>query len=171
MAGREGQDGVTHADEVFRLAGEGDTASPDFSVIEGTNADGIPGGNQLLLFSVPKNQGEFRIQGLKHFHAVFPVEGKQDFTVAFAFDIVGFHEPGPQGTETVQLTVADHIVVIQPEGLHAFFMEAHDGQTVETEETAGNIHHAAHIRTTGDGPVKTGFSQVPGKTGTVKTED
>ena len=171
VAGREGKNLIAHADQVFRLAGEGHTAAANLSVIERTDTDGIPCSNQFLLFAIPEDQGELRIQGFEHFHAIFPVEGKQDFTVTFAFQVIGFHETGPQGTEAVQLAVADHIVVVQPEGLHTFLVQAHDGQTVKTKDAAGDIHQAAHIRTTGDGPVKTGFDQVPGKTGTGHAEN
>ena len=171
VSGREGKDCIAHTDQVFRLAGKSHAASPDFTVIEGTDTDGIPGGDQFLLFVIPEDQGKLRVQGFEHFHTVFPIKGKQDLTVAFAFNIVGFHEAGPQGTEAVKLAVADHVVIIQPERLHTFLVQAHDGQTVKTENAAGNIHHAAHIRTAGDGPVKTGFDQVPGKPGTCHAED
>jgi hypothetical protein len=50
-------------------------------------------------------------------------------------------------------------------------MQAHDREAVETQNASGNIHHPAHIRSAGDGTVKTGFDQIPGKAGAGQSEN
>ena len=73
MAGREGKDRFAQAHKVLGLAGEGPSAVLQPSVIQGPDADGIAGGDDLVLFPVIEDQGELCVQGLEHLDAVFMI--------------------------------------------------------------------------------------------------
>ena len=165
MPGREGQDLIAKADEVFRLAGKGPLAAGKAPVVQGPYADGVAGGDQLVFPAVIQDEREFRIQGFEHFHPVFMIEGEQNLAVGLAPDRIGLHEPLAQGTEAVELTVADHHVIAETEGLHAALVQAHDGQAVEAQVSAGIVLRAvgletAHVRAAGDRAVETRLKQV-----------
>ena len=155
MSGREGEYLPAETHQVLGLAGEDDGAFPVVAVEQGTDADGIPGGDELPLLSVVDHHGELRVQLGEHVQPVFPVEGKDDLAVRAALKLIPVVlQLFFQGAEQVELSVADAHVLPQMEGLHALLMEAHDGKPVEAEAAFPRRFDAGHIRSPGEGAVK-----------------
>ena len=78
---RERQNAVAQAHQVLRLAGEDDLAALQIAIVQRADADGVPGGNQLLLCAVIDDQGKLRIQHAEHVGAVLPVQRQQQLAV------------------------------------------------------------------------------------------
>ena len=70
---REGQDPVAQAHQVLGLAGKDGRAVPVVAIVQRPDADGVPGGNELL--AVIQDQGKFRVQVLEHLHALLLIQG------------------------------------------------------------------------------------------------
>ena len=141
MTGRKGEDPLTKPDKVLRFAGKGEAAVGETAVIERPDADGIPGCDELVSFTVIENQGELRIQHPEHLQPVFPVERQEQLAVGIALKHVALcFQLQLLLPPAVELTVTDDLVLPQGEGLHPFIVQAHDRETMETEETfAGGL--------------------------------
>ena len=157
VAGWEGQDLPAQAHQVLGLAGEGPFPVREAPVVQGPDADGVPGSDELPLGPVPQDQGELRVQRFEHLHAVFVVEGQQYLAVGLALKIVFRQQPLPKGPKAVKLPVAHHRVLVEAEGLHAPLVEAHDGQAVEAQIAAGDLFEPAHVRPPGRRALKAGL--------------
>ena len=81
------------------------------------------------------------------------------------------HEPLPQGTEAVQLAVADDCVLSEMKGLHTALVQSHDCQAVEAQHAAGDLLQPGHVRAPGDCAVKAGLQQIPGNPGAGQSEN
>ena len=168
---RKGDDPGDQAHQVLGLAGEHDGAALQIAVKQRTDADGIAGGDELVLFAIVEDQRKFSVQHAEHLHAVFVVEGQQDLAVGFALQSVFVHHARANRAKAVDFAVAHHGVFAHDEGLHARLVEAHDGQAVEAEIAGLGFQNAAHVRAAGDGPVKVGLKNL-GRDGLVlKTHD
>ena len=159
---REGTDLLAQAHQVLGLAGEDDASRPVIPVKQGTDADGVPGGDEGIRPPVVEDQGEFRVQPGEHLQAVLPVEGQQNLAVAAALKRVAPLLKLPlQRPEAVDFPVAHQIVPAQPEGLHPLRGQAHDGQPVEAEPPCWGFHNAGHIRPPGFRARKEGMKLLP----------
>ena len=144
---REGADLLHPAHQVFGLAGEGDVSALGIAVEEGPDADGVPGSDDLAGLGVADKAGKFCVQMAEHLHAVLPVEGQEDLTVAAAAEGVAqilqlfFHL-----AEAVQLAVAQRPAAVPGKGLHAVVGKTHNGQAVEAQQAEGGLHHPAVVR-------------------------
>ena len=146
-ARREGQDLAAKAHQVLGLAGKDDDALFVVAIVQGTDADGVPGGDKLPGLSIVKDAGELRVQHGEQGRAILPVEGQQDFAVAAALEGVAlFFQGGPHGLKAVQLPVAHRIAAVQLKGLHPRRGQPHDGQPVEGQYAPAHIHNPAVIR-------------------------
>ena len=154
---REGADPLTQPHQVFRFAGKDDGAGAVIAVVQGPDADGIPGCDELIPLGIVDDEGELRVQLGEHLQAVLPVQRKQDLTVAAAAEGVAFFRQLPlQGAEAVDLAVADHIVPVQLKGLHPRLRQAHDGQPVKAQPAGRRLEDLRHVRSPGPGSVKEG---------------
>ena len=120
MSRREGQDLFRKSHQVFRFAGEDHDAPGVIAVIERTDADGIPGGDELAGPAVVEDAGELRVQHGEHIGPVFEIEGQKDLAVAVRLKDVPF----PPQTfallfKSVKLAVADDVATVKRKGLHA----------------------------------------------------
>ena len=147
VARREGQDSVRQPPQVFRLAGKEDLAAGAVAVVQGPDADGVPGGDEAVCARVIEDEGEFRVQLTEHPHAVLPPQGQEQLTVGPAGEHVplGF-QLSFQGAEPIELPVADHGATVRGgEGLHPRGVDAHDRQAVEEERTGRCFQGAAVV--------------------------
>ena len=157
MSRREGADLPAQPHQVLRLAGKDDGAGAIIAVVQGPDADGVPGGDEIVLFGVVDDEGELCVQLGEHVQAVLFVQGQQDLAVAAALELVAFFRQLPlQGAEAVDLAVADHVAAVQRKGLHARLCQAHDGQPVEAQPAGRGLDDPGHVRPPGAGPVKEG---------------
>ena len=155
MAGREGQDLGAEAHQVLRLAGEGDGAVGEEAVIQGTDADGIAGGNQAVLFAVIQDHSKLRIQHPKHVEPVFLVQGQKQLAVGIADEGIAFADQFVfLISPAVKLAIADDLVLPPGKRLHSAHVEPHDGKTVEAEEPVPGLLDPGIIRSARFGPVK-----------------
>ena len=81
VSGREGDDALREADQVFGFAGEHDFAAGQIAVKQRTDADGIAGRDQSAGAAVIEHHGELGVQHAEHFKAVFAVERQQNLAV------------------------------------------------------------------------------------------
>ena len=157
VARREGADLLAQPHQVLRLAGKDDGAVPVIAVVQGPDADGVPGGDEVVLLGVVNDEGKLRVQLGEHVQTVLLVQGQQDLAVAAALELIAFLRQLPlQGAEAVDLAVADHVVAVQLKGLHARLCQSHDGQPVEAQPAGRRLDDAGHVRPPGTGPVKEG---------------
>ena len=171
-ARRERQDFFAQPYQVLRLAGEGDVPVFQIPIVQRADADRVARGDQLVLLAVVEDQRELRVQRLEHLHAVFPVQRQQDLAVRSASDGEALvDQPLPERPEAVQLAVADHVVFLHPERLHALRGQAHDGQPVKAQVSAGDLHEPAHVRAAGDRAVETRFQFLGGDRLAVNAEN
>ena len=119
MPRREGEHMLREADEVFRLARNGDAAIRQVAVKQRADADGIARGDEVPGLPVIDHKRKFRIQLFEHGKAVFPVQRQQDLAVGFALERVFLLQLFAHRAEAVQLAVADHPILPEEEGLHA----------------------------------------------------
>ena len=172
VARGEGKDLAAQTHQVFRLAGEHDGAGAVVAVVQGADADGVPGGHQGAGGAVVEHQSELRVQPGEHLQTVLPPQGQQDFAVAAAAEGVALFLQLPlQGPEAVELAVAHHIVAVQLEGLHARLGQPHDGQTVEAEIPGGGLHDPGHVGAPGERAVKAGADLLRSQRLAGKTHD
>ena len=156
VSGREGADlPLCQSDEVFGFAGKEDRAVGEVPVIEGADADGVARGDVLVLLPVVEHEGKLGVEHGEHLGPVFAVKGEQDLAVAVRREgIAELLETALEGTETVDLAVADELILAHGKGLHARRVQAHDGQAVEGHVTGRGALDAAHIRPARDGAIK-----------------
>ena len=156
VSGREGHDLAHQPHQVLGFAGKDDDAMGVVAIVQGTNADGVTGGDVALGVSIVEDQGKLRIQTAEHICAVLLIHGQQNLTVGLADEGVfaRLHQLLFQAGEAINFAVADHIAAVQLEGLHPFRMQTHDGQTVETQQPLAGVNDPAVIGTAGDGAVK-----------------
>ena len=139
MSGREGENLPHQPQQVFRLTGEHNGARGVVAIVQGPDTDGIPGGDELLFFSVIEDAGVFRVQHVEHFHAIFPIKGQQHFAVAVAPEGVGILQLLTEFLEAVDFAVAHHGTGAQGKGLHSFRVQTHNGQTVKAQNALTNL--------------------------------
>ena len=157
-SGREWQNSLSEAHQIFRLAGKNDHSLGIVSIIERTDADRVPRRDEFSGITVKKDQCEFRVHSFEHFCSVFKIQRKDDLTVAAALERIPlFPQHFPLFFESVKFTVADHITAVQLKGLHAFRVQAHDLQPVESQQAFAGIHDPAVIRSPGFCPSETFF--------------
>ena len=155
MPWREGADLLAEADKVLGFTGEHDAAVIQIAVEQGTDADGVPCGDEGVRLVVVDNHGELGIQLGKHRKAVFPVQRQNDLAVAATLERVALLRQLPlQGTETVQFPIAHHHIAVQLKGLHTSLGQAHDGQPMKAQPAGAGVHDPGHIRPSGEGPVE-----------------
>ena len=143
---REGHDLVRQAQQVFGFAGKDDRPLAVIPVVEGADADGVPGGDELVRGAVIEDAGEFRVQQGEHVRAVFLVHGEQDLAVGGAVkDVALFCQLLFERFKAVDLAVADGEAAVQLEGLHPGGGEAHDGQTVKAQHALPGLNHPAVV--------------------------
>ena len=145
---REGHDVLGEAHQVLGLTGKEDAAGVAVAVVQGTDPDGVPGGNELICGGVVEDHGKLRVQHGEHLHTVLLPERQQQFTVAAAAEGITlglqvlFHLPEP-----VQFPVAHHSAAVRvSKGLHALRLGAHDGQAVEHQHPAAYRQHTGIVR-------------------------
>ena len=150
---REGQDPVAQAHQVLGLAGKDGRAVPVVAIVQRPDADGVPGGNELL--AVIQDQGKFRVQVPEHLHALLLIQGQQDLAVGLALEGIALSDQlFFYGPEAVNFAVAYHRSVPPEEGLHACLRQAHDGQPVEAQKAPRQGQHPGLVRPPGHGAVK-----------------
>ena len=155
VAGREGKNPLTEAEKVLRFTGEGDAAVGKITVIERADPDGVPGGDEPVVFSIVENQGKLGVQKTEHVQTVLTIEGQEQLTVGSALKPVAQRFKLPSlFPPAVELAVADDLVLPQRKRLHPFIVQAHDGQPVKTEESSAGGLDAGVIRTAAFGSVK-----------------
>ena len=155
MAGREGKNPLTEAEKVLRFTGEGDVAVDKITVIERADPDGVPGGDEPVVFPVVENQGKLGVQKTEHVQTVLTIEGQEQLTVGSALKTVAQRFKLPSlFPPAVELAVADDLVLPQRKRLHPFIVQAHDGQPVKTEESSAGGLDAGVIRTAAFGSDK-----------------
>ena len=140
---REGPRLVCQHGQVSRLAGKENVPGPAVAVVQGADADGVPGRQPGAGPAVIEDQGKFRVQQGEHLHAVFPPQGDQDLAVAAALE-----GPAPllQGRLHGPEAVADQGAAVPLEGLHPRLAQSHDAQPVEEQRPAGGLDGPALIR-------------------------
>ena len=74
MSGRERQDHVAEAGEVFRLAGEDDDALLIVAVVERPDADGVARSDEFAGLAVVEDERKLRVKQTEHVDAVLPPE-------------------------------------------------------------------------------------------------
>ena len=151
VTGREGEDFPADAHQVFGFAGEDQRTVVQRAVVEGPDADGVPGGDEGVGFVIVQHQGKFGVQHGEHIETEFPVHGQQNFTVGIAAEGVLVGEGRFHPAESVQLAVAHHVVAVQLKGLHPLVGKPHDGQPVEAQIPAAGVDHAGAVGTAGNG--------------------
>ena len=157
VAGREGQNSFAQAHQVLCLAGEQNGAVGIVAVVQRADADGIPGGNQLL--AVIEDHGEFRVQLPEHLHPLLLIQGQQNLAVGIAPEGIALgHQCFLDGPEAVDFAVAHHGSIPPDKGLHACLRQTHNGQPVKAQKalvfTQGQ--HSGHIRAPGYRSVEPG---------------
>ncbi len=161
VSGREGHDLITEPDKVFGLRCKADGPILVITIVEGTNTDGVTGGDVLSGRTVEENHGKLGVESLKHSRSVFIPEGEEQLTVGVTLEFIApFDKVIFYGAEPVNFTVAHHIVrtaglVLSCERLHALRGKAHNGQAMEPQKTFTGLHDPRHVRSTGNGLVKT----------------
>ena len=164
MSRREGQDLFAQPHQVFGLAGKEDLSVAVIAIVQGTNTDGIPGGNQLAGLSVIEDHGKFRVQPGEHFRAELLIQGKQDFTVGVTDEGIAVCDQRLfQAAEAVDLAVAHNGPFAPDKGLHSPLVQPHNGQPVKAEEAVFQRKHPAHIRASGNGCVEIISNRLAGK--------
>ena len=155
VARREGKDLGAKAHQVFGLAGKNIFAAFQLAVIQGPNANGVTGGDQLVLLGIIQDQRKLGVQHFKHIHAVLLIQRQQDLAVGFALEGIALGlQLGLLPAEAVKLAVAHHGVAVQGKGLHPAFRKPHNGQPMKAQKTVGHLGNAGHIRPAGDRAVK-----------------
>ena len=150
MARREGEDVGAEADEVFRLTGEDDRAVFEIPVEQRADADGVARGDEGIGRRVIDDHGELRVELGKHIRAIFLPQGQDDLAVGIGLELIALRlEHGLDRAEAVQLAVAHGHVAAEVERLHAFRMQPHDGEPVETEQAAAGRLHPRVVRAAG----------------------
>ena len=159
-AGREGENRLAEADQVLRLTGKRHAAVRELAVVQRADADRIARSDQGVLLRIIEDERKLRIQRAEHIQTVFAVKRKQDLAVRLTGKRVFRHQPVPNRAESIQLAVADHIIVVKPEGLHAALIQAHDGQAMKAEPAAWRLDQAAHIRPARKRAIKALFDDI-----------
>ena len=72
--------------KVFRLAGKDDGALCITGIVQGADADGVPGGNEGIPLRVVEDAGKFRVQHGKHIGAVLFIQRQQNLAVGVAVE-------------------------------------------------------------------------------------
>ena len=147
---RKRQDFANQPYQIFRFAGKQDRTVSVIAVIQRANADGVTGGDKLLLPAVVENAGKLRIQLSKHADAVFFIHGQQHFAVGLAGKGVVLGQFLFKLFKAVNLAVADHPAAVQAEGLHSFRVKPHDGQSVKAEYPLPHVNDAGIVRASGN---------------------
>ena len=154
---REGHNLARQAQQVFRLAGKQNGPLAVISVVQGPDADGVPGGDKLPRLPVIEDAGKLRVQHGKHTHPILPVEGEEDLAVGAAVKGVPLSlQPLFQLFKAVYLAVADGPTALQFEGLHPLGGQVHDSQAVEAQQTLPRRDHPAVV-----GPPASGAAKAP----------
>ena len=164
VPGREGENGLAQAHQALGLAGKQDGAAFIIAVVEGPDADGVSGRHQAL--TVIKNQGKFRVQLPEHANSFFFKKGQQNLTVGAALKAIALlNQLLLQLSEAVNFAVAHQGLVPPEEGLHAVFVEPHNGQPVKPQKsgTVPQGHIAGLVRPPGKASVKIGLNLLLGK--------
>ena len=124
-------------------------------VIEGPDADGVPGGDELPRRAVIDDAGKLRVQHGKHSRAILPVQGEQDLAVGPASERIAFpFQYLPEPLKAIYLAVAHTVAALPLKGLHPLRGEAHDGQPVEAQQAVSGPEHPAVVRAAADGAAK-----------------
>ena len=156
---REGQDLIRQAQQVLGLAGKEDGPLTVVPVVEGPDADGVPGGDELSCLPVIEDTGELRVQHGEHICAMLPVQGQEDLTVRAAAEGVPlFLQRLLPPLKAVDLAVAHGPAPLQPEGLHPLRGQAHDGQAVEAQQALPRLDHTAVVGAPAAGAVESGLN-------------
>ena len=143
---REGHDRLDEPHEVFGLAREDDGPAPVVAVVERADADGVAPGDEALGLRVIDDAGELRVEQGEEVGAVFAVQRQDDLAVAVALELVALRaEHLARLAELVELPVADDVVAVELEGLHALGREAHDREPMETEQAMARVDDARAI--------------------------
>jgi hypothetical protein len=69
----KGHNLVRQTQQVFGLAGKNDGPGAVIAVVQGPDADGVPGGDELPHLPVVEDAGKLRVQHGEHFYAILPV--------------------------------------------------------------------------------------------------
>ena len=146
-ARRKGHDPVRQAQQTLGLAGEEDAAGGAVAVVQGPDADGVPGGHEAAGGGVVEDEGELRVQLVKHVLSVLTPQGQQQLAVGAAGEGIALRLQLPfHLTKAVELAVADHGAAVRGgKGLHPLRVQAHDGQPVEEETSARQSQGAAAV--------------------------
>ena len=159
----KGGDGLAQAHQVLGLTGENRLPEPVGAVVEGTDAQGVPGGQKGILPVIVQNQGELRPQLGEHSPAILPVQGEENLAVAVAVEGVLPLQGPAQRPEAVDLPVAHNVVPLQGEGLHPPGREVHDSQPLEPQPTGTHLDQSLVVRPPGVGSGKVGLQLLPGQ--------
>ena len=88
----------------------------------------------------------------EHLQPVLVIQRQDDLAVGIRFKGIALGlQLRLDGTEPVQLAVADHAVRAAEEGLHALRRQPHDGQTAKAQQAELRLGHPLVVRPAGGG--------------------
>ena len=152
---RERPDLFHQTQQVFGFAGKENIPTAVMAVVQGADADGVPGGDVLSLGSVVEDQGKLCVQHPEHIQTVELIQGQQNLAVRVADKGVAllFQLPA-HGPEAVDLPVAHQGIFPPGEGLHPLGLQAHDGQAVKAHPALAGLGGLGYVGAAGFGAGK-----------------
>ena len=156
VAGREGENLLHQFHKILRLTGKHDGTGAVIAIVQRPDADGVSGGDELLLFSVIKDAGKFRVQHTEHLHTVALIHGQQHLAVAVTDEGIVIGQFRFDFLKAVDFTVAHNKASVSFKRLHSLRVQTHNGQAVESQNTLTHIHDTGIIGASGAGACEAG---------------